>query len=89
MKPLYKYPEITHLDDVRPLIKDQEAFYLKDAESYKVISYRTIFGNPFPNPVTLKAQMARECRGLVFDREGNLISRPFHKYMKLGDEQHS
>lgn len=89
MNPLYKFPEINHLDDVWPLVKDQEAFYLKDAGSYKVISYRTIFGNPFPNPVTLKAQIARECRGLVFSRTGELISRPFHKFMNLGEDQHS
>lgn len=89
MNPLYKFPEITHLDDVWPLVKDQEAFYLKDVGSYKVVSYRTIFGNPFPDPVTEKAQMARECRGLIFDRQGKLISRPFHKFMNLGEDLHS
>ena len=29
----------------------------------------------------------RECRGLIFDKKGNLISRPFHKFFNVGEKE--
>lgn len=33
----------------------------------------------------LSAIIRRECRGLIFDTQGNLISRPFHKFFNFGE----
>lgn len=88
--PQYPFPVIEHLDDVWPYVKDdQDTFYLKDFGSYQVLGYRSIFSSTFRNPSTAEKQIARECRGLVFDQTGRIISRPFHKFMNLGEDQHS
>ena len=29
----------------------------------------------------------RECRGLIFDRDGNLMSRPFHKFFNVNERE--
>jgi len=39
----------------------------------------------YPNGDAYNAALRRECRGLVFDLEGNLISRRFHKFFNVNE----
>lgn len=52
-----------------------------DHGNYSVINY------VFTIDTTFNTAVARECRGLKFDRDGKLIARPFHKFFNLGEKR--
>jgi RNA ligase len=35
----------------------------------------------------LGGAIRRECRGLIFDRDGNIMSRPFHKFFNINERE--
>lgn len=82
----YKFPEIRHIDDVRPAIVGRDEFIVAEREHYDVINYMVAFPDTFDMDNEYGA-MRRECRGLIFDKEGNLISRPFHKFFNVGERE--
>lgn len=73
-----KFPEITHIDQVRQAIKDRPEFIEADKGDYVVFNYMVSHEDSFDCPIR------RECRGLIFDKNGKLLSRPFHKFFNLG-----
>ena len=44
----------------------------------------------FPDPNKLSGQdkvnakLRRDCRGIIFDNDGNVIRKPFHKFLNSG-----
>lgn len=80
----YTFPEIRHIDDVRPAIAGRGEFIIAEREHYDVINYMVAFPDSFDMDNEYGA-MRRECRGLIFDKLGNLISRPFHKFFNVGE----
>ena len=83
----YKFPEIRHIDDVRPAIAGRDEFIIAEREHYDVINYMVAFPDTFDmlDANDMLGAMRRECRGLIFDKVGNLISRPFHKFFNVGE----
>lgn len=93
----YTFPTITCLDDVLPAIEGASEFSVTKKDGYQVVNY--FMTNPhetFPpihevNTVTDEyiqndiAAIRRECRGLIFDEDGKLISRPYHKFFNLNE----
>lgn len=81
----YEFPEIQTIDDVLPYVKDRKDFVVADREWFTVINYMVEFPDSFDidpaNPI--EGIMRRECRGIIFDKNGKLISRPFHKFFNL------
>ena len=75
------FPRIEHLDDVTPHISFEQGFVVSRRPDHTVIDY------VFTLPETFDTPIARECRGLKFDRDGRLIGRPFHKFFNLGERQ--
>lgn len=74
------FPTINHLNDVLPAVKDRKDFVVLDKETYVVIDYVCNFPETFPDPETdPNWDILRECRGLIFSKDGSLISRPFRK----------
>jgi len=71
------FPEIRHIDDVRPHLTDE--FVVKDGGWYKAVDYRLERDGTFDCPVR------RELRGLKFDRQGYALARPYHKFHNLGE----
>lgn len=80
----YKFPEIRCIDDVRPAIEGRDEFIIAEREHYDVINYMVAFPDTFDMDSEHGA-VRRECRGLIFDKERNLISRPFHKFFNVGE----
>lgn len=86
---MFKFVHITHLDDVRHAIS--EDFFLAERDWGYVINYHI---NAFPE---IKDEMTdeekilehtrREFRGIKFDKLGNLIARPFHKFFNWGEKE--
>ena len=95
----YKFPIIETIDDVLPHIEGREEFRVFDKEWYSVVNYMVNLEDSFPSVIvsggsakmrderSLTYRMRRECRGLIFDLEGKLISRPYHKFFNVGEKE--
>jgi RNA ligase len=85
----YDFPQIKTIDDVLPHISGREEFLVMEKEGYTVIKYAVAFENTFQwdsnDPVG--SAIRRECRGITFDTEGNLICRKFHKFFNIGEKE--
>jgi RNA ligase len=75
------FTTIRHIDDVTPHISFEIGFVVSRREHYTIIDYVYTMDDTFAHPV------ARECRGLKFDRDGKIIARPFHKFFNLGEKE--
>lgn len=95
----YTFPHITHIDQVRPVIENVDGFIIAEREWGFVANYIQMGEELFP-PVhsaggsakmrearMIEKAIRRECRGLIFDRSGNLISRPFHKFFNVNERE--
>ena len=85
----YQFPTITHINDVLPHIEGRDEFRVIEKDWYTVINYAVAFEETFKwedsDPVS--SVIRRECRGLIFNQEGELISRPYHKFFNVGEKE--
>ena len=91
----YQFPMIRHISDVLPHIEGREEFIVAEREGYTVINYVVAMADTFnmypggyDGPLStydLGGVMRRECRGLIFDDDGYLMSRPFHKFFNINE----
>lgn len=76
------FPTITNLTEFKANVGDVKGIEFKTNEyGYTVASYHILESDVF------KSQYARECRGITFDPDGNVASRPFHKFFNLNENQ--
>src|SRR5690606_25943070 len=89
---LYQWPVINHLDQVREAIAGREEFIVAEKDWGFVVNYVINLIDTFPTPNTKDTvlnnqyMIRRECRGIKFDRDGNILARPFHKFFNLGEK---
>jgi RNA ligase len=93
----YQFPEIRHISDVLPHIEGRSEFVVAEREGYTVINYVVAMADTFDmypagydGPLStydLGGAIRRECRGLIFDRDGNIMSRPFHKFFNINERE--
>lgn len=91
----YEFPIIRDLDDVLFAIKDSPEFIVVEKDDYIVINYVVMNEETFPivddqeTDVSkrLAAMIRRECRGLIFDKNGSLINRRFHKFFNVNERE--
>lgn len=85
----YPFPTITTIDDVLPHIQSREEFKVFSKEWYTLIKYMLINEKTFEwdDNDPIGSSIRRECRGLIFDKNGKLISRPYHKFFNAGEKQ--
>lgn len=85
----YSFPDINHIDNVIPHIKDRPEFKVMDKGWYTVVNYMVAFEDTFSlihHRTHYNMWVRRECRGLIFSNEtGQLISRPYHKFFNVGE----
>lgn len=97
----YEFPKIVHINDVLPAIAGRDEFIVVQKDGYQVVNYAVMMEDSFPpvNPkidenvipfyVSLQnmasAVIRRECRGLVFDLDGNIINRRYHKFFNVNE----
>lgn len=79
---MYQFPEIFTIDDVLPFIKGFDEIVVADKGDYTWIDYVVDTGETFSNKHQ-GWEMRRECRGLLFDNRGFIVSRPFHKFFNV------
>lgn len=83
----YAFPEIRTIDDVLPHIEGREEFIVAERDFGTVINYVVAMQDTFDMTGLddLSGAIRRECRGLIFDKEGNIMSRPFHKFFNVNE----
>ena len=85
----YAFPEIRTIDDVLPHIEGREEFIAAERDFGTVINYVVAMADTFDmtGPDDLGGAIRRECRGLIFDTDGNIMSRPFHKFFNVNERE--
>lgn len=85
----YKFPSIETIDDVLPYVKDREEFVVAERDFGTVINYVVAMSDTFDmeDENDLGGAIRRECRGIIFDKEGKIMSRPFHKFFNVGERE--
>lgn len=83
----YPFPTIMNINDVLPAIEGRSEFIVAEREHFDVINYVVVTPESFEmtGPDDRLGAIRRECRGLIFDKSGAIISRPFHKFFNLGE----
>lgn len=91
----YKFPRIQRIEDVLPAIEGRDEFIVAERDDFDVINYMVGMPDSFTidendlmdnyGEMIPKGVMRRECRGLIFNKEGFIISRPFHKFFNVGE----
>ena len=83
----YQFPTIRTIDDVLPHIEGREEFIVAERDFGTVINYVVAMQDTFDmtGPDDLGGAIRRECRGLIFDKEGKIMSRPFHKFFNVNE----
>ena len=91
----YQFPVIKHLDDVRPAIEGFDEFIIAERDWGYVVNYMVAMTDTFP-PTTvvddmgfmqfnLWAAIRRECRGLLFNKDGSIMMRRLHKFFNVNE----
>lgn len=85
----YKFPQINHINDILPHIEGREEIRVIDKDYYTVVNYAVAFEDTFTWDFedSHASSIRRECRGLIFNEEGKLISRPYHKFFNAGEKE--
>jgi RNA ligase len=81
----YDFPKIYHLDQIKAAIDGREEFIIAEREHYDVVNYMVRMEETFPPVVDENTALLRECRGLIFDKQGRLMSRSFHKFFNVNE----
>ena len=76
-----EYPIINNISDVLPSIEGKDYIIVVEKDGYTAIDYVYTDNDSFSTPIE------RECRGLLFNTEGTLIRRAFHKFYNFGERQ--
>lgn len=74
------FPKIDNIDMVRDAIKGRPEFSESDKGDYIVFNYHVAMPDSFDCPIR------RECRGLIFSKDGRLMSRPYHKFFNMNEK---
>lgn len=85
----YKFPEIRTINDVLPAIAGRDEFVVAERDFGTVINYLVSMPDTFRMEDTddVMGAIRRECRGLIFDTEGNIMSRPYHKFFNVNEKE--
>ena len=84
----YTFPKIENIDDVLPHVEGRKEFIVAERDFGTVINYVVATPETFEMKTSiLSGSIRRECRGIIFDKMGALISRPFHKFFNIGERE--
>ena len=81
----YQFPTITHLDQVRPAIAGCDEFIIAERDWGYVVNYMVSMSDTFPPVETEHDAIRRECRGMLFYKDGKIMSRRLHKFFNIGE----
>lgn len=83
------FPVIENIEQVREAIKGRPEFIEAKREfrdGYGTMHEYTVFNYMVAHADSFDCPIRRECRGLIFDANGKVLSRRFHKFFNLGEK---
>jgi len=83
----YQFPNISSLSQIESAIKGRKEFIVAERDDYIVVNYLVAHADTFPKVESYEDSLLRECRGIIFDKNGNLIARRFHKFFNAGERE--
>ncbi len=85
----YAFPKIKTIQDVLDDINGYDEIRVIEKDWYTVINYAVALEDTFKwdSEDPYASSIRRECRGLIFDTDGKLISRPYHKFFNAGEKE--
>ena len=81
----YEFPEIRHLDDVRAAIEGRDEFIIAERDWGYVVNYLVKMTDTFPPVATELDAIRRECRGMLFHKDGKIMARRLHKFFNVNE----
>ena len=81
----YQFPTITHLDQVRPAIAGCDEFIIAERDWGYVVNYMVAMSDTFPFVFTEEDAIRRECRGMLFHKDGSIMARRLHKFFNINE----
>lgn len=82
----YNFPQINHLDDVRLAIAGRDEFIIAERDWGYVVNYMVAMTDSFPAAnADHSAAIRRECRGLLFHKDGSIMARRLHKFFNINE----
>lgn len=84
----YKFPTINHISEVKNVIDNHNDFFMKedDINGLYIFDYRINSPSTFPTVIDNDTAILRECRGLIFGADGNILSRRHHKFFNVDEK---
>jgi len=79
------FPIINNINDVIPAIKDKPEFIIAEREFGFVINYLVQSPSTFTHEFPHLQNITRECRGILFDKNGAILSRRLHKFFNINE----
>jgi len=85
----YQFPEIKTIDDVLPHIRGRDEFIVAERPHFVFVNYLVVTPSTFAwnENDTLGSAIRRECRGLIFNKDGTILARRYHKFFNLGERE--
>ena len=79
------FPQTHSLDCIRPHIEGRDDIRIMPREHGFTVNYLINLPDTWGEWGTTTHWIRRECRGLMFNHEGKLISRPYHKFFNFNE----
>ena len=83
------FPIINNIMDVLPAIQGRDEFIVAKRAGYQIINYNVAFKDTFFSGDSTIDAIRRECRGLTFDDNGDIIVRKYHKFFNINENESS
>ena len=83
----YDFPLITHISEVEHIVQSRDEFIIAEREGYKVVNYIVCMEDTFPPVLDRDDALRRELRGIVFNENGDVISRRLHKFFNVNERE--
>lgn len=81
-----KFPSNITLDEVKAIVEKNDEFILAVRDGYFVANYNVAFEDTFPPVSDRETAIRRELRGLIFNTDGEVVGRRFHKFFNQGEK---
>ena len=88
------YHYSTRIEEYLAAIEGCDAFIVAERDDFKIINYINMGPDVFPDPKTApnieiarKWGLRRQCRGLIFNHHGDVISLPIEKFFNVGERE--
>lgn len=85
-------PYSNRIEDYLEAIEGCDAFFVADRDYGRIINYRQMGADVFPDPAAAPDEhtarlwgLRRQCRGIIFNLVGDVISPGFEKFMNINE----